>query len=487
MTLTNVVVTDPKVTGLSCTPTVPVGSLAPGATITCTATHTITQADLDARSFVNTACVDDGEGGADRACAQETVDRSELAIDKVANTASYSDAGAVLGYTIRATNNGNTTLTGVVISDPKLGTLLCTPTQPATLAPGAVLECTGTYTTIQADVDAGKVDNTATADSNETDPVQDSATVPAVQAPALAIVKGVSLTNGSGYQPAVTTTVNQTVYYRITVTNTGNVTLTGLTLVDSLVDVAAKGCTIPASLAPKAHFDCDYSMTAVVGVTDNTATAGSNEAPEKESSAKVTVEAPVLTISKSVAGNTAGTEPLIPDDDGGPAPKAKIGDTLTFTLAYTLANGPVAGATIVDVLPAGYGEPFDISDGGVKAFVAGAWQITWSWERLAESASVTYKVVVLDGANELIQPRVNSVTIDSADTDPGSDTQPVVVAGQEKGETFTPPPTSTSTTNPAGDGSSGMLLVLLAIAGLVTVLGVLTPAPARARRRSRRG
>jgi hypothetical protein len=76
---------------------------------------------------------------------------------------------------------------------------------------------------------------------------------------------------------------------------------------------------------------------------------------------------------------------------------------------------------------------------------------------------------------------------DSADTDPASDTQPVVVAGEEEGETFTPPPTSTITTNPAGDGSSGMLLVLLAIAGLVTVLGVLTPAPARARRRSRRG
>ena len=32
-------------------------SLAPGASITCTATHTVTQADIDAGHYLNTACV----------------------------------------------------------------------------------------------------------------------------------------------------------------------------------------------------------------------------------------------------------------------------------------------------------------------------------------------------------------------------------------------------------------------------------------------
>ena len=36
--------------------------------MTCTASHTVTQADIDAGSYSNTACVDDGAGGAAEAC-----------------------------------------------------------------------------------------------------------------------------------------------------------------------------------------------------------------------------------------------------------------------------------------------------------------------------------------------------------------------------------------------------------------------------------
>ena len=51
VTLTSVGVTDPKVGAVSCPP----GSLAPAATRTCTATYTLTQADVDAGEVVNTA------------------------------------------------------------------------------------------------------------------------------------------------------------------------------------------------------------------------------------------------------------------------------------------------------------------------------------------------------------------------------------------------------------------------------------------------
>ena len=53
MTLAAVTVTDPGVSGLSCTPANG-SALAPGASMSCTATHTVTQADLDAGHYANT-------------------------------------------------------------------------------------------------------------------------------------------------------------------------------------------------------------------------------------------------------------------------------------------------------------------------------------------------------------------------------------------------------------------------------------------------
>ena len=55
VTLHNVTVSDtPALTGFSCTPTIPVAALGTTETITCTGTHAITQADLDAGSFTDT-------------------------------------------------------------------------------------------------------------------------------------------------------------------------------------------------------------------------------------------------------------------------------------------------------------------------------------------------------------------------------------------------------------------------------------------------
>ncbi len=86
-----------------------------------------------------------------------------LSLTKAATETSFSAAGVTLHYTLEATNDGNVTLTDVSITDAKLGTLDCTPSQGATLEPSETLSCTGTYLTTQADVDAGKVDNTANA------------------------------------------------------------------------------------------------------------------------------------------------------------------------------------------------------------------------------------------------------------------------------------------------------------------------------------
>ena len=116
-------VTDPNVSGLTCTPAN--GSpLAPGASMTCTATHTVTQADIDAGHYANTACVDDGAGGAAQACDDARTCRRCRArsVDHEGGDGGELRRGRadVIHYTIVATNDGNVTLAAVTVTDPSV-------------------------------------------------------------------------------------------------------------------------------------------------------------------------------------------------------------------------------------------------------------------------------------------------------------------------------------------------------------------------------
>ncbi|MFX8149062.1 hypothetical protein ABTK96_19170, partial [Acinetobacter baumannii] len=52
-------VTDSKIGAVSC-PALPSGGLTPGATLTCSSTYTVTQADLDGGNILNTAFAKSG-------------------------------------------------------------------------------------------------------------------------------------------------------------------------------------------------------------------------------------------------------------------------------------------------------------------------------------------------------------------------------------------------------------------------------------------
>src|SRR4029077_16571236 len=163
VTLSNVSVEDkPALEGFSCSPSIP-ATLAPGASITCTGTHTITQADLDAGKIEDTACTT--ATGAKEACAsteQKAEPKPKLSITKKASPSTYRKVGDVISYEIVASNTGNVTLSGVSVEDkPALDNFKCSPSIPATLAPGASITCTGTHTITQADLDAGKIEDTA--------------------------------------------------------------------------------------------------------------------------------------------------------------------------------------------------------------------------------------------------------------------------------------------------------------------------------------
>ncbi len=137
VTLPAVTVTDPLVSNLTCTPANG-SALAVGESLDCSATHTVTQADLDAGHWANTACVDDGEGGAAQVCASEDVPAvliPLLSITKVATEADFDAVNDVIHYTIIATNVGNVTLPAVTVTDPLVSNLTCTPANDSALAP----------------------------------------------------------------------------------------------------------------------------------------------------------------------------------------------------------------------------------------------------------------------------------------------------------------------------------------------------------------
>ena len=138
---------------------------------------------------------------------------------KSANTATFGAAGTVLTYSYLITNLGNVTLTSVGVADPLPGLSTVNCHGVTTLAPGASVTCSATYTTTQADVDAGQVVNTATASGvPPTGPAviaTSSATVSAVPVPSIGIVKSADV---SSFAAAGTI-----IHYSYQLTNTGTV------------------------------------------------------------------------------------------------------------------------------------------------------------------------------------------------------------------------------------------------------------------------
>ena len=100
--------------------------LAPLGTITCTASYTIAQGDLDTGSVKNTAYATDGKTSSEPDDETVTADQKPaLTIVKTATPATYDSVGDVIGYSYLLTNSGNVTLSGpFTVSDDK-ATVTC--------------------------------------------------------------------------------------------------------------------------------------------------------------------------------------------------------------------------------------------------------------------------------------------------------------------------------------------------------------------------
>jgi uncharacterized repeat protein (TIGR01451 family) len=245
------------------TVTCPAGGLAPGATKTCTASYTITQADLDSGSVTNTATAH--ANGTNSNPDSETVTAVQspaLSLVKSATTTGFSSppkAGDKITYHFSITNIGNVTLTSVNLSDALIGysNHVCGAT---TLAPGASTSCQADYTLTQADVDAGTVHNSGTACGTPTACDTDTTDTTITRSPALNLVKSAN--------PTIYFMVGNTITYTYTLKNTGNVTLHGpFTITDDKIGTVTCG-TSSSTLAPGATFSGACSGTYTIQASD---------------------------------------------------------------------------------------------------------------------------------------------------------------------------------------------------------------------------
>jgi hypothetical protein len=163
----------------------------------------------------------------------------------------YSSAGSVVTYTYNLTNAGSEILESPSIIDSRAGAISC----PASVAAGASFTCTGTYTITQADIESGSVSNTAvptvycgTKSSNTI-----TKAITAFQNPGLALQKTPSVEAISVPGAIIT--------YTYTLTNTGNVTLSGpFSVTDDRI--ASVNCaSASSSLAPGASTFCTATHT----------------------------------------------------------------------------------------------------------------------------------------------------------------------------------------------------------------------------------
>lgn len=272
VTLNNVVVTDSLLTDQ--TGTTPCTTVDVGNTCTLVATYVVTQGDADTGSITNT-----GTGDSDETDPVDdqliTPVNQDPAIDIVKTgsitTGDGSAVGDVITYTFTITNIGNVTLTGVNLSDAKLGLSSATCDSTTVLAPGESTACTDTYELVQGDLDTGRVDNSATAtgtppqgqDVSDNDPETVNLTPGA----------GITIVKGPDFQPVE---IFDDVTWTITVTNTGDVTLADVVITDALApDCDRTSTDIPAlaSMAPGDEVEYECTLQNVLNFLINIANA----------------------------------------------------------------------------------------------------------------------------------------------------------------------------------------------------------------------
>ena len=382
-TLTNVMITDANADAGSIMPAT-IASLAPGASVNVTATHTITQADLDAGNVTNTAQVtgDDPQGNPITDDSDDpnnptdddpnndgdpddptvtTLDQDAMIdVTKAASAGPFNAVGQTITYTIEVTNTGNVTATNVAITDANADTL--TPAVIASIAPMTTETVTATRVITQADIDAGNVTNTATvtADDPNGDPIgpvdSDDPNTPAVDDPTVVTVdQTIGYTVSKEDQPAADGAydmVGEVITYTITITNTGTTTLSNLNITDNNADAVTPASI--ATLAPMAVTTVTATRTITqadldAGSITNTATVEA-DGPDGTPAGPVDSDDPDLPGTDDPTVTTLVTEGDVSITKAQNAAPDGSYDTLGEVITYTIVVTNEGNTTLTNVV-----------------------------------------------------------------------------------------------------------------------------------------
>ncbi len=402
LTLTGISLSDDNITSsMSC----PKTTLLPGAAMTCTASHSFTQAELDSNGspaaasgkLTNTVTASSHQ----TSNVTDTLDipitqEPSLNLVKTADPVSFSETGVTITYSYKVTNDGNITLDGpFTINDNILGIISC-PSTPASLSPAANVTCSTTYNTTQLDLNNGSIENTAAATNGVITSPEDTFIVTGNQNPGLSIQKTAD--------PLIYTAKDDVITYSYVVTNSGNTTLTGPFSVTDDKTSVINCLSDPASLDPGAKFDC----TGTYIITQDDMDSGS--VTNNAFASNGTVTSP--TVSKKV---TADQQPeLTVDKQATSSAPYLLGSTITFSIDVTnTGNITLSGVTVEDS-----GAPISTCSPAQPS------NLSPNQSMICEASHVVTQADLESGTYE------NTATADSNETSPVTSTATVPMAVQ---------------------------------------------------------
>ena len=484
------------------------GDMEPGDTASV---HVTSDTMLDScETLDNTAFVD-----ADNAPEEEsneatvTIECPGLNVSKQA-AEHLIDAGETASFTIVVWNAGPGTAFDVTLTDTLPGDLDWSEDSDDCSIAGGVLSCdfgdlgisteeaSTARVTLSAETDrtdCGVLDNTAIADSDPGDSVHSSDSIP-VSCPTVEMDKAndraepvlpgtdvtftlsVTVADGPAKDVMVVDTLPAGYDAPTLISNGGTYDAGTRQITWDLGDLATGSyvLTYHAAVGADVAHGTQLVNVAVVSASNSQCPDGSEPAEECEDDSTVTIRVPTLVIDK-----VADAEVITLS---GPADAIVASPSVvTWTLTYTLANGPVTNAVITDEVPEGF-VFLDASDGGT--LVDGV--VTWNLGTLTESGSVTFRTTVNTATISRIAPTVNVAVIDADETEPddGQDSVTVVVEPPPQGGTPTPRPSMPNTAAGIGpDGTPVTVPVELLVALFLGSLGAMALANARARNRRR--